>query len=115
MKYSIPVLAKLSISIIRGKKNIRFWMYYLDAIGALEKRGEIRPRNSSIKWMDFTKDLNSLFRLKKENKISVPQILASFKNLRVDGYFAGDDPAPFFEELYLLLRAIILRLFRRNH
>ena len=91
------------------------YLYYLDAIGALEKRGEIRPRNSSIKWMDFTKDLNSLFRLKKENKISVPQILASFKNLRVDGYFAGDDPAPFFEELYLLLRAIVLRLFRRNH
>lgn len=90
------------------------YLYYLDAIGALEKRGVITPHHANIKWMDFTKDLNTLLRLRKEKKITLPQILTSYKNLKVEGYFAQDDWGPFSYELFLLIKSIIRRLFKKK-
>lgn len=79
------------------------YLSYLDAIDALDASQILKPAMVSIKWADLGKDLISLARLKKEKKITLGQILKSYKKLKVEGYFALDDPIPFLNEMRVFL------------
>jgi hypothetical protein len=57
----------------------------------------------NIKWVDLGKDLTSLARLKKEKKITMAQVLKSYRKLKVEGYFALDDLSPFLNEMRVFL------------
>lgn len=79
------------------------YLSYLDAIGALDTSQILTPKMINIKWADLGKDLTSLARLKKEKKITMVQVLKSYRKLKVEGYFALDDPSPFLNEMRVFL------------
>jgi predicted ATP-grasp superfamily ATP-dependent carboligase len=91
------------------------YLYYLDAIGELNSQSMLKPRMANIKWIDLVKDLTSLVRLKRDKKITLCQVIKSFHKLKVEGYFAPDDPLPFLSEMVIFVEGGIRKFFRRNH
>ncbi len=90
------------------------YLAYLDAIGELVSPQKLTPRPVAARWMDFTQDFISLLQLKKERKITLPQILRSYKNLKLDGYFAWDDWSPFLHESCQFVKAGFQRIWRNS-
>lgn len=90
------------------------YLAYLDAVGALASPQKLAPRPVTARWMDFTQDFISLLQLRKERKITLPQILRSYKNLKLDGYFAWDDWSPFLHETYQFVKAGFNKMWRNS-
>lgn len=90
------------------------YLAYLDALGALVSPQQLTPRPVTARWMDFTQDFISLLQLKKERKITLPQILRSYKHLKLDGYFAWDDWWPFLHETGQFLKAGFHKIWRNS-
>lgn len=88
-------------------------LYYLDALDCPIPIDIPMMRNSGIKWIDFQKDLRTLFYMDKSNGFSFYQFFKSYQKVKVDGYFAKDDLKPFVLELTELLRAG-LKKFSKN-
>lgn len=80
-------------------------LYYLDALDYPIPAEISVERNSEIKWIDFQKDLRTLFYMDKANGFSYYQFFKSYQKVKVDGYFAKDDLRPFVFELKELLKA----------
>jgi len=84
-------------------------LYYLEALKyPIPNKISINQR-LGLKWMDFQKDMRSLFYRDKKNGFSYYQWFKSYGNVKVDGYFSPDDLQPFFFELIELLKNSIKR------
>jgi predicted ATP-grasp superfamily ATP-dependent carboligase len=91
------------------------YLFYLDAIGELNTHHLLKPLMVNIKWADMSKDLTSLARLRRDKKITWRQAINSYCKLKVEGYFAVDDPVPFVTEMFAFVEGGMRRIFRRDH
>ncbi len=89
-------------------------LYYLDALEHPIPTGIPIIRNSGIKWVDFHKDLRSLYYMDKTDGFSYYELFKSYQNVKVDGYFANDDLRPFFFELIELLKAVFRKALKKS-
>jgi predicted ATP-grasp superfamily ATP-dependent carboligase len=90
------------------------YLFYRDAIGELNSHSLLKPQMVNIKWADIVKDLTSLVRLKRDKKITLGQILKSYHRLKVEGYFAMDDPAPFLSEMVIFIEGGMKKFVKKS-
>ncbi|RMI17090.1 MAG: hypothetical protein D6681_03755 [Calditrichaeota bacterium] len=81
------------------------YQYYLDALGSLScTNGVLHLRDKKARWVDFSKDIPTILALRQQNRLPLGALLSSFRHLKMDGYFAVDDPAPFLYALKEFLK-----------
>lgn len=87
---------------------------YRDALGI--DMGTIRTFQAGVKWFDLIIDFQSIFfpsGYLSRGRISLPDILRSYRGEREYAFLAWDDPIPFLTMLFRFFRGIIGRVCRR--
>lgn len=72
--------------------------------GSTDNENCLRKQKDDVYWIDFTRDIASFFRKKKQGKLSTLKWLNSILKARSFAYFDHKDPIPFFVSLYAFIK-----------